>query len=266
MAEALLNNVSIYYEVHGQGKPLMLLAGLASDSQSWQPVIEPLSRDFIVITPDNRGAGRTRPQNAAVSIGLMARDCMALAAQLGLDRVDLLGHSMGGMIALECAIRYPRLVGKLILAGTSAHSGARNAMLLRDMAAGLDGGDKARWFRNLFYWIYSARFFADMQAVDGAVRFALRYPYGQSNQAFRRQVAAITAFDCRNELGEIRAETLVMCGKEDLLFPPETAIAGLDGIRGMQSVVIENAAHAMFLEQPQAFCSCIGDFLTQDAL
>jgi len=58
----------------------------------------------------------------------------------------------------------------------------------------------------------------------------------------------------------------VVCGAEDLLFPPETAIAGLDGIRGMQSVVIENAAHAMFLEQPQAFCSCIGDFLTQDAL
>lgn len=61
MPNIQVNNVSLYYEIHGEGEPLMLVAGLGSDSQSWQPVMEELSRHFLVITPDNRGTGRTVP-------------------------------------------------------------------------------------------------------------------------------------------------------------------------------------------------------------
>ena len=58
-----LNDINLYYEFHGEGTPLLLIAGLASDSQSWQPIIEDLSQNFLLITPDNRGTGRTQPQD-----------------------------------------------------------------------------------------------------------------------------------------------------------------------------------------------------------
>ena len=73
----------------------MLIAGLASDSQSWLPIVEDLSRDFLVITLDNRGTGRTTPQDVETSIGHIAEDCMALVRHLGLSSVTLLGAFHG---------------------------------------------------------------------------------------------------------------------------------------------------------------------------
>ena len=120
MPNTKINGIDLYYEMNGKGIPLMLIAGLGSDSQSWQPIIEELSRHCLVIAPDNRGTGRTRPQNARISIQQIADDCMKLAKHLGLSAVNLLAHSMGGFIALDLAIRHPDSIDKLILAGSSA--------------------------------------------------------------------------------------------------------------------------------------------------
>ena len=97
-------DVDLYYECHGSGAPLFLIAGLASDSQSWQPIIGDLAAHFRVIALDNRGVGRTIPQDAPTSIRAMADDCVALIDHLRLPSVHVLGHSMGGFIAQELAI------------------------------------------------------------------------------------------------------------------------------------------------------------------
>src|SRR5437764_14008294 len=100
-------DVDLYYECHGSGAPLFLIAGLASDSQSWQPIIGDLASRFRVIALDNRGVGRTIPQDPPTSIRAMADDCVALIDHLRLPSVHVLGHSMGGFIAQELAIRPP---------------------------------------------------------------------------------------------------------------------------------------------------------------
>ena len=100
MPMAKVNDLEIYYEIHGEGPPLLLVAGLASDSQSWQPVLDSLAADYQVIVFDNRGVGRTTPQEAGNSISRMADDCVGFARQLGIGKFHLLGHSMGGFIAL----------------------------------------------------------------------------------------------------------------------------------------------------------------------
>lgn len=97
MPNTVINGVDLYYEIHGKGMPLMLVAGLASDSQSWKPIIGDLSRHYLVITTDNRGVGRTKPQNIGISIQQIADDCIALIRHLGSSSVNLLGHSMGGL-------------------------------------------------------------------------------------------------------------------------------------------------------------------------
>ncbi|MDP8313931.1 MAG: alpha/beta hydrolase [Candidatus Celaenobacter antarcticus] len=107
MPSTIVNGIDLYYEIHGKGEPLMLIAGLASDSQSWQPIMEDLSRNYRVITPDNRGVGRTKPSDINISIQKITDDCISLVRHLGLSSVNMLGHSMGGFVALDCAIRYP---------------------------------------------------------------------------------------------------------------------------------------------------------------
>jgi pimeloyl-ACP methyl ester carboxylesterase len=262
MPNTVLNGVDLYYEIHGKGTPLMLVAGLASDSQSWQPVISDLSRHYLVITPDNRGVGRTRPQDIEISIQQIADDCIALIRYLGLSSVDLLGHSMGGFVAMDLAIRYPHCVNKLILAGTSASNSMRNNSLFANWASCLEARmDAGLWYRNIFYWIFSARFFENEEALSDAIRFAIEYPYPQSVIAFRKQVKAIANYDCKEGLSKITSKTLVISGKEDLLFPTEVGAGLAQAIQGAVFFVIDKAAHSIHMEQPQAFTDCVLDFL-----
>ena len=143
-------DVDLYYECHGSGAPLFLIAGLASDSQSWQPIIGDLAAHFRVIALDNRGVGRTIPQDAPTSIRAMADDCVALIDHLRLPSVHVLGHSMGGFIAQELAIRRADKVNALILAATASASCRRNNELFRGWANALaNGANRSAWFRNL---------------------------------------------------------------------------------------------------------------------
>jgi pimeloyl-ACP methyl ester carboxylesterase len=262
MAKWTGNGVELYYESHGDGPPLLLIAGLASDSQSWLPVLRGLSSRRRVITFDNRGAGRTQPPDAPISISAMADDAVGLIAHLGLDSVDLLGHSMGGFVAQDLASRYPRQVGRLILAGTSIRNCRRNNVLLQDWAAGLEAGiDPESWFRNFFYWIFSARFYEDEAAVSEAVRAAVAYPYPQSPAAFRGQVRALSQFDGAAGSARIAARTLVLGGQEDLLFPARACAELAEKIPGASLSFIDHAAHAMHWENPRAFTEAVLGFL-----
>ena len=112
-------DVELHYEIRGSGRPLLLIAGLAADSAFWLAAIDALAASRQVILVDNRGSGRTTPLDAPTGIGVMADDCAALLRHLGLRGVDMAGHSMGGMIAQECAIRYPELVDRVVLASTA---------------------------------------------------------------------------------------------------------------------------------------------------
>jgi len=260
-----VDNLEIYYEIHGEGPPLLLVAGLASDSQSWLSILEKLAASFKVIVFDNRGVGRTTPQGAATSIAQMADDCVGLARQLGVEKFHLLGHSMGGFIALETAIRFPEHVDKLIVAAAAATNSARNNLLFADWAADQNSGmDPERWFRNFFYWIFTAGFFDDAKSVQAALRFALDYPYPQSPAAFDKQVRAMAEFDRREKLCSVSAKTLVLAGSDDLLFPPEVCRSLANAIPQVEFYQIEQAAHSIFIEKPKEFTTAVLGFLGKD--
>ncbi|MCK9555100.1 alpha/beta hydrolase [bacterium] len=262
MPNTIVNNVDLYYEVHGKGIPLMLIAGLASDSQSWQPIVKGLSRHYCVITLDNRGAGRTKPQDIETSIQYITEDCINLIRHMGLSSVNLLGHSMGGFVALDCAIRYPEYVSKLILAGTSAFNSERNNALFLDWLSYLESGLSSElWFRNMFYWIFSRRFLEDKEALNKAVQFAIEYPYPQTKIAFKNQVNAIKEFNCLEDLSGITSKTMIICGKEDLLFPPEESVKVLQAIPGAIFSFVEHAAHSIHVENPGEFINIVRNFV-----
>ena len=264
MPSTTINSVALYYECHGQGEPLMLIAGFASDSQSWQPIVEGLSRHFLVIIMDNRGTGRTHPQDAETSIQHMADDCIALMNKLALPSVTLLGHSMGGFVALDCTIRYPERVSRLILAGTSALSLQRNHVLFDDWVSYLKSTmERDTWFRNVFYWIFSRAFFENRETVDVAIQATLEYPYPQGKLAFEKQVQAIKVFDCRRKISEIKQHVLIICGKEDLLFPPPESIEVLQAIPATSVVIIAGAAHSIHMEKPLEFTDCVVGFMKE---
>src|ERR671914_1005841 len=111
------NGLRVYYEVYGEGEPLLLIHGGTATSRSWTSHLPAFTEHFRVFTPDSRGHGRTDNPAGELDYRVMADDLAALIAALGLHRPLVLGYSDGGQIALELGMRYPGLAGALVLGG-----------------------------------------------------------------------------------------------------------------------------------------------------
>jgi len=266
-----LPQATLFYETHEpatacEHPPLMLLAGLASDSQSWLPtVLRALSRDRLVITLDNRGCGRTL-HKGEISIERMASDCMALADHLGITTIDMLGHSMGGMIALTVAHLYPDRLHRLVLCNSSVRQSARNRRLFDDWAdAYTREGPNATWYRSVFYWLLTNEFFEQPTMLDDLVQMVLAYPHPPSAEGYRQQGQAIAAFDASVWLADINTPALVLASEADLLFPPGENASGLAALPRAQVKVLPGQSHSMPMLAPGQLLEAIAPFLGKEA-
>lgn len=255
---------TLHVEVAGDGPPLLLLAGLASDSLSWEPLKPHLADRFRLIMPDNRGAGRTTLPYDGVTLPQMAADVLAVLDALEIQRAAVLGHSMGGLIALDAAAAAPERFGGLVLAASAPLPNARN-MAVFDSLVALRGNGVApeQWLPVLFNWLFRKSFFAQPGAVDEAVRLALEHPYPQSDAAFAAQIEAVRAYRPPATLKDLEARALALLGAEDLLFEPQAALAALGRYSGLRlsHQVIDEAAHSVHWDQPESVAAAVKTFL-----
>jgi pimeloyl-ACP methyl ester carboxylesterase len=116
---APVNGLKLYYEVHGRGKPLVLLHGGVGASEMFAPILTALASGRQDIAVDLQAHGRTADIDRPLRFELMADDIAALVKHLGLQKVDVLGFSLGGGVALRTAIQHPEVVGRLVLVATT---------------------------------------------------------------------------------------------------------------------------------------------------
>jgi pimeloyl-ACP methyl ester carboxylesterase len=129
MPIAEVNGQRLYYEVHGDGEPLLCVHGLACDTMAWIPQLEAFAGAHRTVIFDNRDVGQSSMAEPGYAIADMARDALALADELELDSFHLLGVSMGGAIAQEVAIQAPERVRTLTVAVTWPAGGAYSRRL-----------------------------------------------------------------------------------------------------------------------------------------
>jgi pimeloyl-ACP methyl ester carboxylesterase len=125
MAVAALNDVELHYEERGWGPALLLIAGIPAVADDWAAVAEPLRASQRVIAYDNRGSGSSTVTPGPYTTRGLAADAVALLDHLGVERADVFGMSMGGMIAQELALGWPYRVNRLVLGCT--HAGIAHA-------------------------------------------------------------------------------------------------------------------------------------------
>lgn len=181
MPVAKIGDIHIYYELRGEGEPLVVILGLATDVSEWEAMIGLFASRFRVLAFDNRGVGRSDKPDVPYSVELMADDTVGLMDFVGMTRANVLGVSLGGRIALDTAIRHPGRVEKLVLVSTSPRT-------------------ISCWYRR-----------AMMRFLSGLPIFRSRYP--QPRYAFMRQMQASAAYDARAMLHQITAPTLIVHGK-----------------------------------------------------
>ena len=121
---APVNDLSMYYEVHGEGPPLILLHGSYMTADMMRPLATGLAGTRQVIVPELQGHGRTADADRPITYERLADDTAALARHLGVEQADVIGFSMGGSTALQVAIRHPALVRRLVVASAGFRSDA----------------------------------------------------------------------------------------------------------------------------------------------
>lgn len=257
MPEHLRDDASLHYEIVGNGPPLLLIAGLASDGASWGPLLAELpGRQLILV--DNRGSGRTRSAGPIRFADLVA-DIGSLIESLGVGPVDVLGHSLGGAIGLALAVEHPQLVKRLVTL-TSGGLSPSKAVLLKDMARIGFIVPAEDWFRLLYQWLFSDGFFVDEASVATAAAASAAYPHRQSPGDFARQVAALaTVGPLARE--RIACPVLAVSAERDLLAPPAAVDALHAGIARLKRREVPGVAHSIHWEAPQAVGAIIREFL-----
>ena len=260
------NGQDLYYELHGEGPPLVLLMGIGYDSSLWMLAQVPvLSTQFQVILVDNRDAGRSSNARQPYTIADMADDLAGLLDALGIQRSHLLGLSMGGMIALEFALRHGDRLDRLVLAGTGA-APARSAVdpiqiwswvKANDLAGEVFGGQQ-------FVSLFSTAFLRNHEAVCDTAELLASNPYPMSPEAYGRQADAYRQFDALDQLAAITAPTLVVVGEQDLLTPPWIAREVAEAIPHARFEVIrgDGSSHVVPIECPDEFNRLVLDFLS----
>ncbi|AVO38941.1 alpha/beta fold hydrolase [Pukyongiella litopenaei] len=258
-----LADVTLHYEIGGNGPPLLLIAGMASDSASWLPLLPLLEPRFTVIRPDNRSTGRTTPWEAPTGPAINAADCAALLAHLGLGPAHVLSHSMGGLIALQLGMDAPEAVASLTLAASAPMRLQRNSAIFRNLVAiRRSDAPPDTWLRALYPWLFDPAAFDDPAALDAAAAAALVYPHGQSADAMDHQLRALDRFDPSGLRVAHPAQAIL--GGRDLLIPEAPARAALAALGDVPVHLIADAGHSIHWDAPHAVTDHLTMFI--DAL
>ncbi len=258
-----VNDIQMYYEVHGEGFPLMMIAGLGANVDWWDPRwIQGVSEEFKTVAFDNRGAGHTDVSDEEYSIRLFADDTAGLMDALGISRADVLGISMGGMIAQELALNYPEKVEKLVLCSTSC-GGARSILPSGEVLGALMTDRSAlsqeQIARMMIPLLVTQDFInSNLELAEYAMQQMVKAPI--SNEAYIGQLKAIMSFDTYDRLSQIKIPTLILQGKRDILIPPENASILDKGIPNAKLVYLENSAHGL-LEETETVLRSVLEFL-----
>ncbi len=267
MAKASVRGLEMYYEVHGDGPPLVMIMGLMANADWWGDSVKELARDYKVLAFDNRDAGRTTGPETSYSLKDMADDTVGLMNHVGIEKAHVLGASMGGMIAQELALAYPERVNRLVLACTTpgASLGVPAAPeVLAELVADRSTLAPEELAKRLVRVLLSPEWVEANKAVlDEHIATLLRHPI--SAAGYQRQLMAIMQFDAGPRLGEITAPTLVLHGTKDILVPFENGRILAERIPGARLEAFEGAAHGFTTEQPEKFVSVVREFLAEAA-
>lgn len=235
---------------------LLLLHSLGTSAAVWEPLMPALT-GYRVIRPDMRGHGGTKATPGPYSIDLLAHDALAVLQQLGIDRVAVVGLSIGGLIAQQLVYLAPNRVTALVLMDTAlaippASLWAERAATVRasGMAAVVDGV-VARWLTPA----------APAHTVEHLRQMIL----ATQPEGYAACGEAIAAADLHSQSGNIGVPTLVIVGADDPATPVASAEALRNTIPGARLEIVAHASHIPFAEQPAAIAGLLIRFLSPDA-
>jgi pimeloyl-ACP methyl ester carboxylesterase len=255
----------MYYEIRGDGEPLLLIRGVGSTCEGFKPQVEGLSPYFRVISFDNRCVGRTDQPQEPFTIADMADDTAALLDALEVHSAHVFGVSLGGMVAQELALRHPQKVRRLVLACT--HAGPRTAVRAPDWAIRIfdESRDMPRReaLRHSIPILFSRKTIEERSELVEET-LAVMENNNQPKSSYMLQLGAVMKHDTIDRLSQIAHRTLVMTGSEDALVAPGNSRLIAERIPGARLIEFPETGHLFFTEKPDEVNRVLIDFFGEE--
>jgi pimeloyl-ACP methyl ester carboxylesterase len=243
---AELDGLALYYEERGSGRPMLLVPGIPAIASDWAPLAERLGESRRVIAYDNRGSGRSTVTPGPYTAALLAADAVALLDHLGIERADVFGMSLGGMIAQEMALGWPERVDRLVLGCT--HCGVDHAAPMPRATGRAFAMETDDWEERM----QALAPFAFARGADAGLveRFVAKKARDvQDAEGYRAQISAALSHDSWERLPRIACPTLILTGDDDQVIPAPSSDVLHECIPDSVLYVVAGAGHLFFLER-----------------
>ena len=251
--------VPVHHREAGGGAPVVFLHGVGGDSASWAPQIDAFSGDFRAIAWDMPGYGGS-PALERMTFPALADSLLGLLDRLGLDRVHLIGHSMGGMVAQEFAASRPERVRTLVLSATSPAFGRPDGdFQKRFVEARIAPLENGMTMADLADEMVETMLGPSADAEGAAI--ARRSMAAVPEATYRAAIACLVTFDRRDALSGYTMPVLVLAGETDSNAPAPMMEKMAGRIPGADYVCMPGTGHLGNLEDPEAFNEAVGSFL-----
>ena len=257
MPEMLTRGISIEYDVHGDGPPLILIGGLGFGRWSWFKQVPALSNHFRTIAFDVRGE-----QSLSYGVADLSAEVVTLLDHLGIEKAHVLGTSLGGFVAQELALERPDLVDKLVLVCTSYGSHAPQTMSPQALGRMLGWGalsPESATRRGLETATSDA--YRDENPDEFNLILRWRLADSPSLATYYQQAMAGARFDASHNVENIASPTLVIHGADDRYMPVANAVALAESIPGAKLRVFEDTGHLVFIERAEEVNEEVVSFL-----
>ncbi len=265
MPKAQSNGIELFYEIHGAGKPLVLISGLGYSLWQWHKMVPFLAERFQVITFDNRGVGQSDKPAGPYTAQMLAADTAGLLNALGIEKAIIAGHSMGGFVAQAMALDFPQKVEKLILCSTN-FGGPHHVPVTPEAMKVLTDvtSDALTRFKNGLA-VSTAPSWSEKnpKMIDEWVKWRVANPIEPA--PYQAQLAIglgllPEAASFENKLPRLNIPTLILFGAHDKAVPPENASLLAEKIAGSTVMIFPDAGHFFPIEIPEAASRAITDF------
>ena len=262
-----LDGVVLHYESEGKGAPFIVLhGGLGLDHQLYRKTLPPLFDGFRLIFFDMRGNGRSVPADlSALTMEQLADDVVALADHLGLDRFTALGHSYGGFVAQELALRHPDRLDGIVLVdttpgqlGTGEDAGESQGpppppeVVAMMSSIPEDDASMAEGMGAMLPAYFHRPDKVDLSAFDSGTIFRVA--------AMVRGFEILSSWSSVDRLATVEVPTLVLAGRHDVFTSYPQAYRIGNRVSGAAVVIFEDSGHFPWVEEPELFASVVRDW------
>ena len=260
MAWADLNDVRCYYEIRGEGEPLLLVPGLGGTCRTWDPVASELARDFTLIQFDNRGVGKSVSMRPAHNLRHLGADVIELLDYLQLDRCHVMGISLGGMIAVRLAVDHAPRIDRLVLVSCTDSFSPYLRQISLLLAHALRKFSVETFLRTVEL-LGTAPAYLDAHAAEVEQQIRTKAACGFSKRALARQLRCLACSERDWDDAMISNPTLVLAGEHDALIPNCYARRMAQHIPGSEFHVIPGTGHNPFSDAPEEILPWVREFL-----